>query len=220
MTSFILNRMSVRKRMTLALLFIAMIATAITMLVMLFIGIINLEQNFQDELDSSTRIVGERNRVTVQFSYPVEANSILAEAFEKQPSIARACLYDGEGALLAAYLPSNPSSSCPAALEDISFKDKTFNSYYAIEDYDGTLGHLHVEADRRRIEAYLKRQLKWMAVAAVLIVLFTILLATFLQRMISSPIIQLADIAKRISHEQDYSIRATCFLHILRQRMK
>ena len=208
MAGFILNQMSVRKRMTFVLLSIAIISTAITMFVMLVISIISLEQNFQDELDSSTRIVGERNRVTVQFDYPVEANEILTEAFEKQTSITRSCLYKADSELMAAYFTNNPQSSCPALLEDIKNREKHFQSRYVIEDYDGALGHLFVEANDSKIQAYLKRQLKWIGLASLAILGLTILLAAVMQQMISKPVIKLATIAKRISDERDFSLRA------------
>lgn len=208
MISRALNRMSVRKRLTLILLFIAVISIGLTVPSMLLISTINLQQNFQEELDSSARIIGERNRVTIQFDYPAEANNILSEAYERQPSITRACLYNSDGSLMAAYLPTDPTTSCSGNINDLRLQSDHFSSYYKIEDYDGTLGTLFLESDESRIESYLNRQLKWFGVASAALFVITFILAAFLQRMISTPIIRLSDIAKRISHERDFSIRA------------
>jgi two-component system cell cycle sensor histidine kinase PleC len=203
-----LNRLSVRKRMTSALLIIALVSIAITVFAMLVIGTINLRQNFQEELDSTTRIIGERNRVTVQFDYPVEANRILSDGLERQSSITRACLYGPENTLMAAYLPQNPVASCPAEYERLKPREDTLQSRYEITDFDGILGKLFVESDESKIDSYLSRQLKSVGVASGLIFVFAFVLSTFLQRMISKPVITLSNIAKRISQERDFSLRA------------
>lgn len=203
----ILNKMSIKHRMTIILLVIALISILITTATMSFISVLNLEHNFQEELDNSAHIVGDRNRAAVLFGDQAAATNNL-QVFESQPSIKRACLYDKDKTLFATYLPNNPTTSCPGNMSDIATKPADFRSRYDIDTSDEIGGHIFVDADRSKIDAYLTRQIKWVAIATLMAIFIAYILALFLRRMISKPVVELANIAKQISQERDFTIRA------------
>ncbi|MDG1286862.1 MAG: ATP-binding protein [Rickettsiales bacterium] len=202
-----LNHISIKRRMTLALLLISLVTIIVTTVTMSIIGIINLEQNFQEELDNSTRIVGDRNKAAVDFGVQVDANKNL-QVFASQAEVQRACLYDVEKMLFATYLPRTPHSSCPGNMDDLIPTEDFFHSTYNISAYGETAGHLFVEANRSKIEAFLTRQVKWLALSVAIAFAIAYILAMILQRMLSKPIIELASVAKQISFKRDYSMRA------------
>ena len=202
-----LNQMSIQRRLKIILLVIALVSILITTVTLSFISVINLQQNFQEELDSSARIVGDRNRAAVLFGDQTAASENL-RVFESQPSVMRACLYDADRQKFAAYVTDKASSPCPDNFAQIATAEKSFSSRYDIYSSQDIAGYIFVEADRSKIEAFLTKQVKWLVlvVAAALIVAY--LLAVLLQRMISTPVIKLADIAKQISYKRDFSLRA------------
>ncbi len=201
------SQLSIRHRLTMVLLVIAIVSSMITAGTMSVIGIINLQQDFQEELDNTARILGDRNRSTVLFGDQITASSNL-NVLESQGSIIRACLYDATKGLFATYLPRNPSSSCPAKIEALHQDAATFESIYAIKTGTELIGSLYIEADKIKIENFLSRQIKWLGLVVLVAALAAYLLSIILQRMISRPIIELSSIAKQISYKRDFSLRA------------
>ncbi len=205
--SAVLNHISIKRRMTIALLFISLVTIIVTTVTMSIIGIVNLEQNFQEELDNSTRIVGDRNKAAVDFGDQADANKNL-QVLASQAPVQRACLYDVEKSLFAMYLPNDPKSSCAGSMDDLIANEDFFQSTYTISAYGDIAGHLFVEADRSKIEDFLARQIKWLAVSVAIALIIAYVLAMILQRMLSKPVVELASIAKQISFKRDYSMRA------------
>ena len=203
----ILNQMSIKRRVTLVLLLMALATAAVTTITLSFIGLINLEHNYQEELNASARVVAERSKATLLFSDQVGATTHLG-IFESQPSIERACLYTKDKGLFATYLRKNPSSSCSALLDDLTTNTKRFQTNYTLETSGENVGYLYVEANRNKIDEFLERQIKWFLGVFITTGIAAYFLALFLQRMLSKPIISLTDTAKQISQERDFSIRA------------
>lgn len=198
---------SIKRRMTVILLTIALISILVSTVTMSIIGVINLKQNFQEELDNSARIMGDRNRAAVLFGDQTAANENL-QIFESQENIQRACLYDVSKQLFAAYLPENPTTSCPGDMDNIKPTPDFFHSTHEIYTSGDIGGYLFVEADRRKIEALLTRQIKWLVGVILVSGIIAYLMALVLQRSISTPIIRLADVAQQISQKRDFSLRA------------
>ncbi len=204
--------MSIKRRVTLVLLVMALATALVTTVTLSLIGFINLEQNFQEELNSSAHVIAERSKATLVFSDQTGATAQLS-IFESQPSVQRACLYDINQTLFAAYLPRNPIASCSGEMKDLSPSDEAFQTTYQLSSGDDTLGHLYVEANRHRMDEFLERQIKWFIGVFIATGIAAYFLALLLQRMLSKPIIGLTETAKQISDERDFSIRAPALLN-------
>lgn len=202
-----LARMSIKNKLTLILLVVSIVAIFFTTLTLSGIGLINLEQNIQDEVTNSARLIGERNAGAILYENYEFANDNL-QVFSSQPSIQRACLYNKNKMLFAIYLPENPTTSCPAEQENIKAEQDNFYGFYTITSFDDTIGYLFIEADRRRVDTYLKGQVKFLVLVFAISLLVAYLLSIMLQRMISQPIVNLAVLAEKISQNRDFSLRA------------
>lgn len=201
------DHMSIKRRLTLMLLTIAFVTILLTSFTLSLIAVVNLEQNLQEELNNSAKIVGDRNSAAILYANYEFANDNL-QVFSSQPSITRACLYDQSKMLFAVYLPDHPSTSCPSQYEEIVSAKKTFSAKHTIYHSGDLVGFIFVESDQQKIQNYLTRQAKWLVPVILVAFFVAYLLAIILQRMISMPVIHLADLAKQISIKRDFTLRA------------
>jgi signal transduction histidine kinase len=160
------------------------------------------------QLSTLGEIVAENSTAALAFDSREDAAEILA-ALKADPHIVAACIYDQEGNVFAQY-PSN------RALKDLPVKPRS-------RGYDFTASHLEgfqpiVQGSRKLGTLYLKSDLKAMyerfqlyAIIAVLVIVLSFLLAyvlsKILQKGISKPILALAETAKEISNDRNYSVR-------------
>ncbi len=198
------GQISIKKKLTIILVAISLISVLITTTTLTLIGIFNLKQNIQRELDVSARIVGERNRAAIAFD-TVESSNL--DVFSSQPAILRACLYNAEGGLFAQY---GKDDNCPEVAEQIVENEEYFHSNQDIFHANSSekVGSIFVESDKRNIKRYIDSQIFMTLIVVSATVLVSLLLALLLQRTISRPILQLADLAGQISSNRDFTVRA------------
>jgi signal transduction histidine kinase len=186
------------------------VSVLITAITLTFIGIYNLKQNIGHDLEVSTRIVGQRNLAAILFDDPEFATKNL-EVFSSQPAVRRACLYTLEGKRFAEYYgEKNKSPNCARSIKKLYPVEGHFYSKQEILDKEGErVGYIFVESDKRKITAYIDTQLVMSILVICAAMLVAYLLARVPQRNISRPILDLAEIARHISTQRDFSLRAS-----------
>lgn len=204
-----LSQISIKKKLIIMLVAISLISVLITTVTLTIIGIFNLKQNTQHELDVSARIVGERNLAALLFD-DVDFATTNLEIFVSQPSIQKACLYK-ENILFASYIAKKRSNEKCAELETKN-TDRNSDYFYSEQpiysENEEKVGAILVESDKRKISKYIDTQILMTLLVVTAATLFSYVLALLLQRTISRPILTLADVAHQISSERDFSKRA------------
>ncbi len=130
--------------------------------------------------------------------------------FEADPQVTLACIYDGEGEVLASYRRAGADEGiCPLSkLQDESAMDAQKMTLYQRIFSDGeTIGRIYLEADLADVHARLLRIVAVDAVTVIVSLWIAFLLSYRLHRVISEPIRELAETAS-LSAREDYSIRA------------
>jgi signal transduction histidine kinase len=203
---------SIKQRLTLLITSVSVVAVLLTTLALTLIDEYNLRENLIAELQVTAKVVGERNQAFISFGEVQLAKDNL-KIFASKPSIVLACLYNDQGKVFAGYAPDNEDGAfayCPPVTDPESAVPKG-HVRYTQELSSGSLpvGYVMLETDMREITEYFKRQ----AVTALLVVIAISGIAYFValgvQRTISGPILGLADTARRVSTQKDYSLRAT-----------
>ena len=176
-----------------------------------------------EKLSALARVVGINSVASIVFSDPKAASDTLA-ALSAESSVVVAGIYDSEGRLFAAYRKAddpqhapNPEANRKKDLGELKVEahEKRFvlweNYFDVLESvsFDGSaIGTVHIRADMKQFYEGLTRYVSICA-AIVLVSFFpAYLLASRLQRVISSPVIELTRIMKSVSEDQDYTIRA------------
>jgi signal transduction histidine kinase len=163
------------------------------------------------ELFTLGEIIAAQSTGAVAFDNQRDATEILA-ALKAEPHIVAACLYDKQGKLFARYPMTAPDAGFPSAprAAGYRFEGGRLIGFTPLVQMQGSepLGTLYLSSD---MEA-LNERLRLYSILAVLVMLFSslvaYLLSRVLQRQLSRPMLELADTAKAVSIRRDYSVRA------------
>ena len=163
------------------------------------------------KLSTIAGITASNSTAALAFENAEDAQEILA-ALKAEQNIGAAAIYDRNGALFARYPANLPVSEFPSAPEQTGyhFGDSHLVAFQPITQRDRRLGTLYLNFDT----GIVMREWLWdslrLALAVIAVVLIVAyLLSRTLQRQISLPILALADTAKIVSTDKDYTVRAT-----------
>jgi len=201
---------SIKKRLTLLITVISGVAVLLTTCAFTAIGIYNLRQNLLSELAETARIVGEGNQAYIDFNQPETAIKNLRKAFSSRPSILRVCMYDLAEKPVASYFSDSVvDKSCPLAVDSQDAISNSNGILRVTRHVSGLIATpIVIDSDFREINAYIRKQLIIALLVAIAVSAFAYGIALGMQRTISGPILELADTARRVSAEKDYSLRA------------
>jgi signal transduction histidine kinase len=154
-------------------------------------------------------IIAANSTAALAFQDEADAKEILS-ALGKDPHMVAACLYDKDGRVFATY-PANASTGLfPTAPEQQGYRfgDAEVVVFQPVVHDERRLGTVYLKSDLSAMtEGFrLYAMLVLGVVAGSIVIAFA--LSTWLQKRISKPILALADIARRVSEHQDYTLRA------------
>jgi signal transduction histidine kinase len=166
------------------------------------------------KLSTQANIVGYNSSAAIEFNDTQAATQILA-AFSAETDIVAAATYTQHGKIFAKYQRAGETSlgnALPESISELVDRHRFGRGYLSlvrpIVRNGEPIGAVAIRAHLGRMTDRLARYIG----IALLILLFctmgSILVAQRLQRRISQPILGLAETAKRVSRDQDYSIRA------------
>jgi signal transduction histidine kinase/HAMP domain-containing protein len=157
------------------------------------------------------QIAGNNCTAALDFNDPKAAADTLGALRAKRP-IASACVYNRQGGVFAVYQRDAKSTSAafpPVQPPGREFRGNQLRIFLPITLQGETVGTIYVTCDLYELNDRLER-----FAAIAMFVLGISLLAAFLlsmrlQRVISGPVLQLAQAVRRVALEKDYSVRAT-----------
>jgi signal transduction histidine kinase/CheY-like chemotaxis protein len=154
-------------------------------------------------------LVGDNAAAALAFD-DAESGSKILSGLRAKPSIARAALYRRDGSVFATYSRGTLPAPFvpPAPRPDQEIFDSKLQLFREIAIDREVLGSIYIEADlddlRARLWGFMAVLLGIMIAAASV----SLLLSTWLQRLISAPILALGKVARRVSSTKDYTLRA------------
>jgi signal transduction histidine kinase/CheY-like chemotaxis protein len=173
----------------------------------------NFRQTMKSDLLTLAQFIGDRSEAALAFKNTSDAEEEL-HALTHRKHIAAAAFYDENGNIFAVYppqaakeIPIHPESNAQSS--DIErFEPGRLIVFHPI-NLDGFVGTVFLESDlqelHQRFEAYLGIILLFMMASSVL----TFFLSSLLQRVITRPIFDLAETARVVSAEKNYSVRVS-----------
>ncbi len=160
------------------------------------------------ELQSTADIVGQNLSATLIFERADSARKALS-ALGSRADVVSACLYDSEGFLFADYRRAGEGGGCPseADVTQAGIRGDRLVVYHPVLVEGQSAGALRLEATL----AELQRRLRVFALVLLMVLsgagLAAVLLTAQLQRLVSAPILELADTAQKVSSSHDYTLR-------------
>ena len=154
-------------------------------------------------------IIAANSTAALAFQDEADAREILS-ALGKDPHMVAACVYDKGGRVFATYPADAATSLFPTAPAEqgYSFGEADVVVFQPVVHDGRRLGTVYLKSDLSAMsERFRLHAMLVLGVVAGSIVL-AFALSTWLQKRISRPILALAEIARRVSEQQDYTLRA------------
>ncbi len=160
------------------------------------------------QLSALAKVLGSNSTAALTFDDAAAAREILA-SLALQPTVKNACLFDAKGRVFAAYAAAKPEGELPTEppLEGQRYEGSYLEVAQAITHDKALVGTIFLRAGMDDLRAQLFRCVAIVAVVLPLSLAAAMVFSLRLQRIISGPVLKLAQTAQQISAENDYSIR-------------
>ncbi len=203
----ILTNIPIKRKLTLVILITSTAGLLAATLALFMYQLITFRQTFIRDIDVLSEIIAKQSGGPLSFGTPKEASELLA-GLQAKSYVVSAVIEAKDGTEFGRFGTNRASFKGMSAnssefvgryhnrSRDIEFKGEVLGTFYLRTDYQ--------EAFNRIVQAHVG------ILAGVLIgsVLLTLALSTRLQRVISDPILRLAETAKSVAQNKDYSARA------------
>jgi signal transduction histidine kinase len=161
---------------------------------------------------AQAEIIGSNSVSALTFNDPQSALNTLS-ALRPVPDIVAAGIVTPDGRLFALYKrnPTAPSvnvAAIPTRTQEYTFSDNELLLRQPIVFQGAQLGTVYIRSDLNQRAERLRR---YVAIAVIILLLSTLaalLVSGLFRRAVAEPIVELAEVARTVSEERDYSIRA------------
>lgn len=161
-------------------------------------------------LSMHAEMIAENCKAAVAFEDAEDAKRIL-ESIHVEPSILFAGIYSKDGAEFASYYGGNaePDIQPPRAQKDGHSFTNGYLTVFRTILLDGEfIGTVRIRSDLAPIRRRLMSSIRITAAVLLFAVLIAYIVSSRLQKVISEPILDLADVANTVSQKEDYTARA------------
>jgi PAS domain S-box-containing protein len=202
----------IRRKLTLIILLTTAAALFLLCGSMVIYETLRFRYSLVRELSTEAEIIADNSSAALAFADVTAARNTL-EALRAQPGIVHACLFTPDGKIFAEYKSEDSKDDLPGLVMQpvgdhfeagyvLLFRDVVFG------DSDNVVGSLALRSDLREQNARLRTGGSIAAVALLSALLLALILSLKLQRVISAPVLELAEVAHDVSVRKDYSLRA------------
>lgn len=184
-------------------------ALALAGVILILVDLQSFRREMKADLATLAEILARNSTGAVSFGDETDAGRVLA-ALSVNRAIVAAAVYRQSGSLLATYPPGAASGSIPQrpGPDGEEFVDGFLEVFRPIELDGARIGTVYLRSDLSELYGRLRLQVLTVAGVFLLAALGGLLFSSALQRVISRPILRLADTARQVSEHKDYSIRA------------
>jgi len=205
-----LHNMPIKRKVMLIILLSSMATLLLASAAIFIFQVIHIRQTITRDLATQGRIIAANSTAALAFNDSKAATEILA-SLKANPHILCSCLYLPNRELFAHdgleagmdKLPPGPLS------EGCFFEGPNLSLYQPVWLNEKLIGMLYLRFDFKALQMEILRPYAFILGSILLSSsLLALLLSSRLQQIISVPILQLADTARAVAEQKDYSVRA------------
>ncbi len=208
---FNLRTTSLKAKLTLLTMFTSGVALLISVVLFDINDVRAFRRSTERDLQSLADVIGASAISSLDFDDEVAAAKALAP-LEHKPNILTAVIYTKDDKVLGQYSRNTGSKiqSSPARGADgFRYENGRLLVFKPIQRGGNRLGTIFVEADMSELQHALVMNYAKIGAAILLgAMLVAFILSSWLQRLISKPILALADTTRVVSEQKNYSVRA------------
>lgn len=203
------RRGSIKRELTSIIMLTSLAGLVLAFAAFLLNDIRTLRQSMKRNIDVLGQVISDNSTAALVFTDSGAAEEVLS-ALRAEIHIVRAVILDAAGAEFADFL-RDPGVEMPP-FEEPSSTGSFFEAgrlvHFQEIDFDGErVGNLLIESDLEEINDRYRQYAVAGGAFLFVGVLVTFLVATALQRRISKPILDLTAVARKVSEEEEYSVR-------------
>ena len=207
-----LSGMSIRAKLISLIMLVSISVLLISGLITVYSDYHSQKAQLSNQLTSLSKLVGNRTAAALAFFDEKTAYENLS-ALEAIPFVKLACLYSNDGSVFTSFKHKiGDTYACSASADEhrlLISQDKTLLSAdYNIMDGSEVAGSIFLHSSYKPIYDQVIDRLLMIVLNIAIGTVFAIVLASWLQKLISSPIEKIHDAADEIIVKNDYSIRA------------
>ena len=205
-----LRNLSLRGKLTSIIMITCSIAVLLACTVFAVFDVTTFRRSLASELGTIAKITGSNMTAALTFG-DVKAASEILSSLSIQTHVVEACVYRGNGTVLAEYRRDGSKESFvpPAPLSDRTLIVSGYMLVFHQVRLDGeVIGSIYVKSDLGELHARVVRFTEIVLGVFLLSLVTSFFLASRLQRVISQPILELALVASAVSSEKNYALRA------------
>jgi PAS domain S-box-containing protein len=201
--------MSIRRKQMLVIMLTSTVALLLACAIFVTHDVVTARKEMVNNVSVLAEAVGNNCSATIEFDDPKTAEDTLA-ALRAEPGIVYACIYSSKGKSFAVYSRTGSAAFKPPPLqaEGHEFNGDFLYLFRPIVQRNQTVGTIFVASDLSELHERLARYpvIVGEMLAAALLVAF--ILSARLHRVITDPILHLAQVARTVATDKNYSIRA------------
>jgi len=204
------HKLHLKTKIIAAILMTSVLAVLLTSFALVRYDRIQEIDNLSEDMRILAAIVANRSTAALIFGDARQAEANL-KALGENPHVEMACIYDSGGSVFAfhhfIHLDQIP---CPTVPEEMALTlgGDNLEIYHAIELDGLVIGTLYMNVGLGWLEQRWQEQLAFIMMVTLLSLLLAFALAKYLQHLLVKPIQKIATTARRITDQQDYSLRA------------
>lgn len=197
-----------KRKLLFLTLFTSTLGIALVCLCLVVLENNSYRKQMESELHAIASILAEQSAAAVLFEDQGQLNNILS-SLQIIDTIQLACVFNAENSLLSS-LGETDDTACPdlAIPPALGFQADYYQLLVPIVIDAESVGKFYLRSHLQMLRQHIRYFVLATTGIGLLILLFLVLVALRLQRIISQPILDLSEVAGRIAQEHDYSIRA------------
>jgi signal transduction histidine kinase/DNA-binding response OmpR family regulator len=205
----IFRNLSIKRKLTMIIMVISVTALLLSSASVIIYDQIYSRQEIASDLRSLAQIIGDNSTAAITFNDQESATEILS-ALSTRPRIKSACIFLPDGKPFAKYVRRDHAESfvAPELRPDGTTIGDNLDLFHSINLEGEKVGVVYLQSDLQELHFRLTRYGSIVLLILVGSSLLTLLLSSRLQRVISGPIVSLAQSARIVSAEKNYSLRA------------
>ena len=183
---------------------ILLITTAAFLSLELYFG----HQDLNKKLTVIGQVIAERSSAALVFRDKALLNNNLS-SLNSDSSVIKSCIYDDEKVLAASNTSQSSLNNCPQMMATLKTNESSYvEQYFPIKLDNKVIGTLYIACHDGDIMSRFKQVTLFATVIFLSTIIIALLLATRLQRIVTSPLRLLATTISNIIQRNDFSIRA------------
>jgi len=171
---------------------------------------VSFRRGLTEQLTALAETMGANSAASLAFEDRKSAQDVLA-ALRPEPHIVAVCLFDRSKKIFAQYRRPGMNANLPAPVwqeDGARFSRESLTLYRTILLGGQNIGTIAIVSDLTELRAEMRQYTEISAVVLVLSVFTTLLVSSRLLRLITEPIQHLANVAGKVSRDENYTLRA------------